>query len=83
MRFNVKRTQVKVVEKDGLFYVKYWGCIGPLIHDTGMTLTIEQLKSIFTPANLEALDLVEPDRNEKICQRSGREDPNFYKRRKR
>lgn len=79
MKFNVKRTQIEVVQEGDYFFVESWGRLEPLIYDTYKFLTLKQLKAIFTPADLESLDLVEPDRNEKICEESGKQDPNYYK----
>jgi hypothetical protein len=76
MRFNVKRAQIEVHEIGGKFYVKHWGCLEPLIKYPADPLTLNQLQTIFTPACCESLDLVEPDRNEKLKQ-IGQTDPNF------
>ena len=78
MKFNVKRTQIEVVEVNGEYYVKHWGVLEPLIQMPDKPLTLEQLKTIFMPADCVALDLVDPDRNKKLAH-IGQVDPNFYK----
>ncbi len=79
MRFNVKRTQVKIIQLGGRFYIKHWGCLEPLIQDVGMSFTLDQIKTVFDPANCEALDLVEPDRHERLVEKAGTTDPNYRK----
>ncbi len=79
MRFNVRRTQIKVVQIGSEFYVKHWGCLEPLIKYPDKSLTLEQIKEIFVPADCVALRLVDPDRSERISGKSGKEDPNYYK----
>ena len=78
MKFNVKRTQIKVVQQGSNFYVQYWGCLEPLIKYPDGPLTLKQLTDIFEPADCIALDLVEPDRHEKIVEKSGKKDVNYY-----
>jgi len=78
MRFNVKRTQVKIIQVGGEFYVEHWGGLEPLIQYTRKPLTLEQIKAVFDPADCVALDLVEPDRNKNL-QQIGQKDPNMYR----
>ncbi len=78
MKFNVKRTQIKVTQVGSEFYVEHWGILEPLIQDPRKPLTLEQLKDIFEPANCIALHLVDPDHDQKVIEKSGRKDVKYY-----
>jgi len=70
MKFNLKRYQVEIEphpESPGMFRVTK-GCE---FFDESNVLRLEYLKEHFTPVDCEAVDLVDPDRTERLCRTGG------------
>ena len=66
MKFNLKRSHVTIsAEPDS--YGMYRVIKGCMFLPVGYRLSFETLRDYFTPVDGEALNLIDPDRNERLC----------------
>ena len=70
MKFKLK-AMIKVAphpESKDIVIVVDWGELGEIRSLTAKYISIEVLKRLFSPANCEALDLVDPERVERVSR---------------
>jgi len=67
MKFKPKRTTIEVEDVPGLPGVFYVKSLSDRFYALGQHIKIEDLIENFTPADCEALNLVDPDRTKRLC----------------
>ena len=67
MKFNTKQMQIEV-DPDPLMPGSFQVTKGCKFVKEGWLLRMDELKTDFIPADCEALDLVDPDRNERLSK---------------